>query len=169
MAMELSKLETRVRTATRCAKNVLSRPVSVVSSGCSLFAILKSSGLAFVLSCPLFAPSPAAPAVRQPPNLRRQLARSAPASPFRERRSLPPQERPQGLHSRQLPAPTLPSRPPLLTRGCPPPSHHLRAWPPYPVASVLPRQRTPPQLSGARPPPLPAPARASPLQSRTCT
>src|SRR5258706_16392335 len=132
MAIAISELLIRLRSSTRWSKNVTCPPVSVVSSRSSLVAILKSSGLAFVLSCPLFATSPAAPAVRQPPNLPRHLARSARlghSSPFRERRSLPPQERPQGLHSRRIPAPKLPSRPPLLTPGCPPASQHPGAWP----------------------------------------
>src|SRR5260370_30408671 len=111
-----------------------------------------------VLSCPLFAPSPAAPSSQALANHRRQPLRyQAPASPSRAPHSLPPREPPQALLRHPPPAPNLPSPHSLLTPHSPPPSQHLRAQPASPAVSVQPRMLLPtlPPLCVVR---LPSPA-----------
>src|SRR5229473_4939970 len=165
IAIAISELMIRLRSSTRCSKNVICPPVSAAFSGCSLVAILRFSGLFFALSYPLFASSSAVPASRALPNRCQQPAqRSAPPSPFRAPRSLPPLGRPPALRQRPLPQFQVPSRPPLLTPRHPPASQRLRAWPALPVASPQkqPQQPTPPLPCAARPLAPAAPGRASP-------
>src|SRR6202040_1177031 len=127
IAIAISELIIRLRSSTRCSKNVICPPLSAVSSGCSLVAILSFLGISLRFSYPIFVPSPATPAARPLRSFRCQTARSAPRCPSRAPRFLRQRGRPPALRWRHFPQPNPPSRPALLTPPHPPASQPLRA------------------------------------------